>query len=223
MVQPDIAHEPKWRRRPEERPRQILDAAFEAFAEHGLAAARLDDIARRAGVSKGTIYLYFPSKEELFRDVVRQTVGDAIDELERRMAGPTATDDLNTFMDAHWHFMCSGKFPPLHRWVHSELYAFPDLASFYGEEVFGRGRRLLRSILERGMASGEFRRMDPGVAARMLIAMLTTYGNWRHRPVLCDSIGNKSDQQLLHEIKDFYMTAITPAADAPAQTSAPRS
>jgi len=222
MVQPDIAHEPKWRRRPEERPRQILDAAFETFAEHGLASARLDDIARRAGVSKGTIYLYFPSKEDLFREVVRHTVGDAIDDLERRISGPTATDDLNSFIDAHWRFMCSSKFPPLHRWVHAELYAYPDLAAFYGDEVFGRGRRLLRSILERGMARGEFRRMDPGVAARMLIAALTTYGNWRHRPVLCDSIGNKSDHQLLDEIKDFYMTAILPVPDAPAQTPAPR-
>ncbi|OYV74472.1 MAG: hypothetical protein B7Z72_00065, partial [Gemmatimonadetes bacterium 21-71-4] len=79
MVQPELAHEPRWRRLPEERPRQILDAAFATFAEHGLAAARLDDIAKRAGVSKGTIYLYFQSKEELFRAVVLHTVGDATD------------------------------------------------------------------------------------------------------------------------------------------------
>ena len=66
------SNEPRWRRLPEERPRQILTAALEVFGEHGLAAARLEDIAKRAGLSKGTIYLYFPNKEELFREMVRQ-------------------------------------------------------------------------------------------------------------------------------------------------------
>ncbi len=219
MVQPEFAHEPRWRRRPEERPRQILDAAFETFAEHGLASARLEDIARRAGVSKGTIYLYYPSKEDLFREVVRHTVGDAIDEVERRLAGPTAMDDLNSFMDAQWRFLCSPKFPPLQRWVHAELTAYPELANFYGQEVLGRGRRLLRSILERGMEGGEFRRTDPGAAARALIALFVTYGNWRHRPVLCDSLDGRSDRQMLEEIKQFYLAAIRPAP-APANPSA---
>ena len=63
--------QPRWRRLPEERPSQILDAALEVFAEHGMAAARLEDIAKRAGVSKATIYLYFPNKEALFRAVIR--------------------------------------------------------------------------------------------------------------------------------------------------------
>ncbi len=220
MVQPDTAHEPKWRRRPEERPRQILDAAFTTFAEHGLASARLDDIARRAGVSKGTIYLYFPSKEDLFREVVRATVGDAIDDVARRLNGPTATDDLNAFMEAKWSFVCSDKFPPLHRWVHAELTAYPELARFYGEEVMGKSRQLLRGIIERGIRDGEFRRMDPAVASRMLMALIGSYGNWRHRPVLCDSIGSKSDQQLLDEIKDFYMTAIRPVPQGSDQTPA---
>lgn len=219
MVQPEFAHEPKWRRRPEERPRQILDAAFETFAEHGLASARLEDIARRAGVSKGTIYLYFPSKEDLFREVVRHTVGDAIDEVERRLAGPTAMDDLNAFMDTHWRFLCSPKFPPLQRWLHGELTAYPELASFYGEEVLGRGRRLLRQILERGMARGEFRRMDAGAAARALIALSVTYGNWRHRPVLCESLEGRSDQQMLEEIKQFYLAALRPVPEPAVQSS----
>jgi AcrR family transcriptional regulator len=214
MMPTDTQHEPKWRRMPEERPRQILDAAFAAFAEHGLAAARLDDIARRAGVSKGTIYLYFPSKEDLFREVVRHTVSDQIDSVERRLHGPTATDDLNAFIDAKWEFVCSAKYPSLHRWVHSELQTYPELERFYAEEVIGKGRRLLRGILERGVQAGEFRRVDPAVAARMLMALLHTYGNWRHRPALCDSIGNRSDAQLLEEIRDFYFNAIRPVPPA---------
>src|SRR4051812_24710326 len=83
---PEIA-EPRWRRLPEERPRQILAAALSVFGERGLAAARLDDIAKRAGLSKGTIYLYFPNKEELFREMVRTTVISAIEEREQRLGG----------------------------------------------------------------------------------------------------------------------------------------
>src|SRR3981081_4801174 len=71
--------QPKWRRRPEHRPQQIIEAALEVFGECGLANARLQDIANRAGVSKGTIYLYFPNKEELFREMIRQTAVAAIE------------------------------------------------------------------------------------------------------------------------------------------------
>jgi AcrR family transcriptional regulator len=71
---PTAFPEPRWRRLPEERPQQIIDAALEEFGDRGLASSRLEDIAKRAGLSKGTIYLYFPNKEELFREVVRHTV-----------------------------------------------------------------------------------------------------------------------------------------------------
>src|SRR3954466_576520 len=101
--------EPRWRRLPEERPRQILAAALEVFGEHGLAAARLDDIARRAGLSKGTIYLYFPNKEELFREVIRQTVVAKIEANERELAAADrpATDVLREFMHNYWAFIRS--------------------------------------------------------------------------------------------------------------------
>jgi len=214
-------HEPRWRRMPEERPRQILEAAFHTFSESGLANARLEQIARRAGVSKATIYLYFPNKEELFREVVRQTVGDAIDESERTLKGETATEDLLQFMQAQWQFIRSATFPSLHRWVIAELPAFPDLAEFYSREVIGRGQRILRSILERGVDRGEFRRIDPTVAARMLMALFVTHGAWYHRPTLCSSISGRSDQQLLEEIKEFYLNAIRRAPSARATGSHP--
>jgi AcrR family transcriptional regulator len=208
MAQATAIHEPRWRRIPEERPRQILEAAFRTFSDCGLANARLEEIAKRAGVSKATIYLYFPNKEELFREVVRQTVGDAIDESERTLKGETATEDLLQFMQAYWRFIRSATFPPLYRWVITELAAFPDLADFYGKEVAGRGHRLLRSIVERGIERGEFRPVDSSVAARMLIALFVTHGNWCHQPRMCPSISDRSDKQLLEDIKDFYLTAI---------------
>jgi AcrR family transcriptional regulator len=106
--------EPRWRRLPGERPRQILEAALEVFGERGLAVSRLDDIAKRAGLSKGTIYLYFPNKEELFREVVRNTVVSNIESSEQEisaMSGP-ATEVLTRSLRAYWIFIRS-QFAPL--------------------------------------------------------------------------------------------------------------
>src|SRR6187455_782508 len=107
MSHAPAGQEPRWRRLPEERPRQIIDAALEVFGERGLAGARLEDIARRAGVSKGTIYLYFSNKEELFREVVRAVVVDRL----REAAANTGTGDpvveLKRYMRAHWDFVRS--------------------------------------------------------------------------------------------------------------------
>src|SRR3982751_2114286 len=89
--------EHKRRRAPEERPQQILDAAFHEFGERGLAGARLDDIAKRANVAKGTIYLDFPNKEELFREMVRQSMVEAIDRNEAivmERSDDSSTDQL---------------------------------------------------------------------------------------------------------------------------------
>src|SRR5213592_1394886 len=106
------SQEPRWRRLPEERPRQILSAALEVFGERGLAAARLEDIAKRAGLSKGTIYLYFPNKEELFREMVRHTVVSAIEQREQQVssASGTASDVLTQYLRSYWKFIRSEQF-----------------------------------------------------------------------------------------------------------------
>ncbi|HEV7990309.1 MAG TPA: TetR/AcrR family transcriptional regulator [Gemmatimonadaceae bacterium] len=203
--------EPRWRRLPEERPKQILDAALAVFAERGLAAARLDDIAKLAGVSKGTIYLYFANKEELFRGVVRSTViafierGEAYFEAER---DPERA--LEMWMEGHWSWIRSATFPAMHRLVASELRDFPDLASFYATEVVGRAQRLVCDILERGMEVGVFRRMDAKVAARMLSALFVTHGTWYHQPNSFKSVAGIADEVLLAQIRDFFFHAMRP-------------
>src|SRR5438874_2547098 len=152
------SQEPRWRRLPEERPRQIIEAALAVFGERGLAAARLDDIAKRAGLSKGTIYLYFPNKEELFREVVRSTVVSKLEEREQALlgaAGP-ATEVLDKFMRTYWKFIRSSEFAPIFRLVHAEIHNFPDLAAFYAEEVVARGHKLIATLIEKGVESGEF-------------------------------------------------------------------
>src|SRR4051812_30435269 len=144
--------DPRWRRLPEERPRQILSAALAVFGERGLAAARLEDIAKRAGLSKGTIYLYFPNKEELFREVVRQTVVTQIEIGEQRVAQMTgtATEILTDFMRGYWQFIRSPDFAPIFRLVHAEIHNFPDLAQFYAKEVIERALRLIADMIRRG-------------------------------------------------------------------------
>jgi len=204
--------EPRWRRLPGERPEQILNAALLVFGEHGLAGARLEDIAKRAGLSKGTIYLYFPNKEALFREMVRHTVVSQLEEGERRFgsASGTATDALTSFMRDYWTFIRSEQFAPIFRLIHAEIHNFPDLAEFYAEEVVTRGHRLIASIISRGIETGEFRSLDPFVAARMLTAPFVIHGLWcRHREFFA-SVSKKTDDQVLEELMQFYLYAIQP-------------
>src|ERR671936_1796968 len=104
MPSSETAPEPKWRRLPEERPQQIIEAAFDVFAERGLAGARLEEIAKRAGVSKGTIYLYFPNKEALFCEMIRDMVGRTIEQTEARIVSnhATASEQLREYMRSLW-------------------------------------------------------------------------------------------------------------------------
>jgi AcrR family transcriptional regulator len=214
------SQEPRWRRLPGERPQQIIDAALAIFGERGLSCARLEDIAKHAGLSKGTIYLYFPNKEELFREVVRHTIIAQIERAERELASASklsATETLVQFVRGYWGFIRSASFAALFRLVHAELSNFPDLARFYSREVVERTLRLITGILESGMQSGEFRRMDPVVAARMLGPMLLMHALWCNHRDLFKATANKSDEQVLAEVLDFYLHAIRPSpANAPA-------
>src|ERR1043166_9581436 len=199
----DALHqEPRWRRLPEERPKQILAAALSVFAERGLAAARLDDIAKRAGVSKGTIYLYFPNKEELFREVIRDTLVLPIEAAARRFSETTksATEALTETARGHWQFARSAQFAPAFRLVLGEIQNFPDLAQFYGQEVVARGHRLYSDIVRRGIETGEFRAVDPSVAARMLFAPIVMHGFWCSHRDCFPWVAGKSDDQVFDEL-----------------------
>ena len=205
--------EPRWRRLPEERPKQIVEAALEVFGERGLAVSRLDDVAKRAGLSKGTIYLYFPNKEELFREVVRNTVVSNIETSEQEISamGGSATEVLARSLRAYWTFIRSAKFAPLFRLIHAEIKNYPDLARFYAEEVVSRRLRLIASIIERGVGSGEFRPVDPLVAARMLAAPFVIHGLWCTHRDCFSALATKSDDEVLDELLTFYLHALRPS------------
>lgn len=188
------------------------------FADRGLSAARLEDIAKRAGVSKGTIYLYFPNKEELFREVVRTSVISYIEQAEADLTSQAdAEQALREWMSGYWAWLRTPVFPAMHRLVNSEMHHFPDLAAFYAKEVIERVHRLICGMLERAMEQGRLRRMDPLVAARMLSALFITHALWYHQRTSFKSIARVSDRLLLDQIRDFFFHAMRPddAAAAP--------
>ena len=181
-VTPSAAASPRWRRRKDARPGEIIAAALASFAERGFAATRLDDIAARAGVTRGTLYLYFPNKEELFKAVVRETIVPILARAETMAAeaeGPTAallTRLILFFPDA----VFGGPASAIPKLVISEAANFPDVAKFYLEEVIQRGRRLVRSIIRRGVARGEFRAVDEEHAFYCVMAPMLLAALWQH-------------------------------------------
>ncbi len=164
------ARRPRWRRRPDARPEEILKAAMAVFGERGFARARLEDVARKAGVSKGTLYLYFDSKDALFREMVRATKGPALAEGEAWLEAHqgSSREALSHILRRMWRIMAEPDQAALSRLVQSEIRNFPELARFYFEEVTLRARRLLERVLTRGAANGEFRPEQARFAARAI-------------------------------------------------------
>lgn len=200
------------RRAPDERPQQIIEAALEIFGEHGLVGARLEDIARRAGIGKGTIYLYFPTKEALFREVVRQTIVDHLDRQALAIgADPTtsATRQLDDCMAQWWNYLRAEPFRTVYRLVVSELHRFPDLVEFYATEVLIPGNRLLGGVIARGIAQGEFRPVDAYAAARMLSAMFITHSLWMgDNQAFIPTLRALSPEQVFAQLRDFAFHAL---------------
>jgi AcrR family transcriptional regulator len=162
-TKPEPAARP--RRRATERLDAILDAAHAEFAAHGFALARLDDVARQAHVAKGTIYLYFENKEELFRAVVRRSIvplvanaGDQIDRFEG-----TTEELLRMLLGVVRRGFADPGIRAIVRLVIAEAGRFPDLAEFYHREVISRGIGAMRRLLARGIERGE---LKPGALAK---------------------------------------------------------
>ena len=171
----------RWRRRKAARPAEILAAALDCFAERGFAATRLDDIAARAGVSKGTLYLYFPGKEELFKALVREELLPNVERLEAAAAGPGPAADLLARLLSVWAaHVAPSRITVLPKLVLAEAGNFPELARFYLREVIHRAFRLLRSVLRRGVETGEFRPIDVEHTAFCVVGPLVLSALWKH-------------------------------------------
>ena len=154
---------PKFQRRAEDRPREICAAALEVFTEKGFAAAKLDEIARRAGVSKGTLYLYFKDKEELFRAVVRDTVSPNIDHLRDAImaAGLPFAQIVPMFLTRLSSVAATMPLGSVVKMVIGESGNFPELARVWQEQVVSKALGIMVELIERAQEKGEVRSGDP--------------------------------------------------------------
>lgn len=200
--------EPKWRRLPEERPRQILEAALAELSERGLAGAKLDDIAKRARVAKGTIYLYFPKKEDLFREVIRGTIVAAVDRAEKIPTDIPPTEQMRRYAENFWEMVLTPEYPALLQMVTGEMQQFPDLVSFFNTEVIERRSRIMGRIIKRGVATGDFRDINPETAARMLAALFISNSMWCSKRDCFKLIARKTNEEVFEDIYDFFSHAI---------------
>jgi len=146
-------------RRKEARPQELLDAALDLFVERGFAATRSEDVAARAGVSKGTLYLYYPSKEDLLKEAIRHNVVNQIAEgadIVQQFDGSSA-ELLATMLRLWWDRIGETRASGVIKLMTSEVRNFPELAQFYVDEVINPSNELVGRILQRGIDSGEFR------------------------------------------------------------------
>jgi AcrR family transcriptional regulator len=181
----------RWQRRKEARPAEILAAALACFTERGFAATRLEDVAARAGVTKGTIYLYYSSKEELFKAVVRGELTPNIEHLEAALAEPGPAAALLEGIFTLWaQHIVPSPVSVIPKLVLTEAGNFPELARFYLEAVVHRGLRLIASVLRRGIDSGEFRPVDVEHTVYSVVGPLLLTVLWKH------SLGPHDDKPL---------------------------
>jgi AcrR family transcriptional regulator len=165
---------PRWRRRKEARPEEILSAALEVFTDRGFAATKLEDVAKRAGVTKGTIYLYFDSKEALFKALIRETIVPVIaqgEALAQSFTG-SARELLEQLVREYWRLVGETTLVGIPKLMIAEAGNFPVLARFYYEEVVTRGHRLMAGVIQRGIKAGEFRPVNVMVAAKLAMSPL---------------------------------------------------
>jgi len=163
-------------RRPEARPDQILDAALAVFSEQGFAGARVEDIAKRAGLSKGAIYLYFESKDAMLKGLVRRladgVVGAAEGLVNPNVDASVTLRSLVAFMIVQ---ISDPQVSAAPRIVIAEAQRFPELAAFYRETVIARGHRLLTRLIDLGVSQGVFRDVDREVLLRTCIGPLLAH------------------------------------------------
>lgn len=188
MNAPEKKPRPRWARRKDARPEEIIAAALDLFVERGFATTRLEDVAARAGVSKGTLYLYFENKEDLFKAVVRGNVLPVLqhgEDLVEKFSGSSA-DLVRRLVRGWWELTGSTKIAGIPKLVIAEAGNFPDLAKFYYDEVILRALSMFRRVLRRGCDAGEFRDVDVDHMVRVALAPLVMLAVWNHSFACCE-------------------------------------
>ena len=211
-------HQAKRERRKEARPGELLDAALDLFVEKGFAATRSEEVAARAGVSKGTLFLYFPSKEELFKAVVRENMSGRFAEWEEEFAvfeGSTA-EMIRYCLRVWWERIGATRASGITKLMISEARNFPELATFYQQEVIRPGMDLMRRILQRGVARGEFAPIDTEYGVYALVAPMIFLIMMKHSLGACAPQDYPLDaQRYVETMADILVDGLCARAGAP--------
>jgi len=172
----------RWKRRKEARPEEILDSALKIFTEKGFSSTRMVDVAKAAGISKGTLYLYFDSKEAIFRDVVQQRISPQIDRLAQLVENfeGSQAELLKNMINAWWMGIACTSLSAIPKIMVSESGNFPELAEYFTKTVVIRSRDLFSKVISRGMINGEFKLYEAETVARLVIAPLVQATIWMH-------------------------------------------
>jgi AcrR family transcriptional regulator len=212
---PAAVHAPRWQRRPDRRPEEILDAALRVFVQRGLHKAKLEEVAQEAGISKGTIYLYFKNKEELFVATAHRVMA-SIEELDiEQYLAPSVTKDARlphllrqVAQTAYRHF-CTPSYLAFFSMLAAEARRYPEWGELYFRRVLLEVNHRLAAVFEHAMRTGECRTVDPVLAARAFAGMFLIMalsqehlGGKKHTPL--------SERKVIDSLTDIFLHGILP-------------
>ena len=214
--------DPSHRRRKQARPQELLEAALSLFVEKGFAATRIEQIALRAGVSKGTLYLYFPSKQDLLQAVIAEHLSERITAGAAMAAGysGSAAELLRDLLTQWWTLLYDSPASGVFKLVITEVRNFPEIAEYYHREVVERAHALLGGVVELGIARGEFRSVDVASAVHSLVFPLIMVCLHKHSlgacvPYQTEIDGHRFIAQHISLLLDGLIAARVAAAQAP--------
>ncbi|MEO7221155.1 MAG: TetR/AcrR family transcriptional regulator [Devosia sp.] len=208
-----VEREPKFRRRAEARPEEVLDAALDLFIERGFASTRVEDIAARAGLSKGAVYLYFPSKEAVLEGIVRRAIvpiASSAVEMAQNYAGDPRTI-ITLVMKNVAARMTEPRTIAIPKLMMREMINFPDFAQMYRREVLDKVIPMITGLLRTGIAEGYLRPVDPELTIRSLVGPIMLH-------VLLDEVfGIRAGEELgMDRLVDNHLTILFDGLSAPA-------
>ena len=209
-------------RRKEARPQELLEAALALFVEKGFAATRAEEVAQRAGVSKGTLYLYYPSKEDLLKAVIEQRVSSEIAAGAAEAAsfqGPT-DELLRTILTQWWQRLYDSPVSGVFKIVITEVRNFPEIADFHRRTVVEPGQRLVGQLVQRGIDRGEFRSVDVHSAVHSLIFPMIMACLHKHSLGACIPEERMDGKRFIRDHVELMLRGLGTRAPAPAPAQA---
>jgi TetR/AcrR family transcriptional regulator len=213
---------PARQRRKQARPMELLDAALDLFVERGFKATRSEDVAARAGVSKGTLYLYYPSKEELLKAVIRHNVVNQItegSEIIRQFKG-NSCELLATVLLLWWERIGETRASGIIKLMTSEVRNFPEVAQFYVDEVVTPSNQMLGQVIQRGVERGEFRAVNVPEVVHALVGPLIFLVLNKHSLGACSISFLLQPRVVITALIDMVLNGLVPRGRAPAASAA---